>query len=65
MDYQSIFEEIHPGFFRQEEIRCLPGEKTFSEMVLELHDAQLPSLVYPSEIVFGKYRGSMSQFFIH
>ena len=62
LDYKAIFGLMHPGFFEQENIRSMPEDLIFEEMVTELDaGTHLPPIDCPREIVFGEYRGDPAQ----
>lgn len=62
VDYRRLFDGMHPGFFRSAEIRALPEDEVFTELVLDLRrSAPLPAVGTPEGITFGEYRGDASE----
>lgn len=62
MNYAELFQNMHPDFFRQESIRTLPGDRVFTELVMDLR-GDLPNMTPPDRpdgIVFGEYRGELA-----
>ena len=39
MNYEELFNALHPGFFRQEHIRILPEDAVFTELVMDLRES--------------------------
>ena len=57
MDYEALFDAIHPGFFREPRIAALPEDRAFVEMALDLR-GEPPTLEparCPDGIAFGVY----------
>ncbi|MBQ9197171.1 MAG: GNAT family N-acetyltransferase [Clostridia bacterium] len=55
----GLLEGIHPGFFDQPNIKRIPDQRVFEEMLLWLRDfdaADFP-LPVPPEVTFGPYTG--------
>ena len=61
MDYNTIFNHLHPDFFKQDYIRSLPPEEIFDEQVLALADFRKDALKIdcPEHITFGFYQGEL------
>lgn len=57
--YRELFEQMHPNFFETEQIRGLPPDEVYEEMVLELRKEApaLPSLPDFHDTVFQFYSG--------
>lgn len=61
MTFQPLFEEMHPGFFRNHGIAGMPGDWIFSELVMDLRKdvpRHVP-FVCPEGIAFGEYHGEL------
>lgn len=62
MNYTELFNSLHPGFFQEENIRTLPEDWVFSELVMDLH-GDLPHVMPPhglNGITFGEYHGELA-----
>lgn len=61
MDYTELFHSLHPGFFQEEGIRSMPGDRVFTELVMDLRgeppDTMPPCC--PDGITFGEYCGEL------
>lgn len=58
-DYAALFGEMHPRFFEKKEIRRLPPERVFEEMVLDLRAAEPPVTGDGDGVRFGFYAGDL------
>lgn len=61
MDYEKLFHDMHPGFFRDAHIRNLPEDWVYTELVMDLR-TETPKEVpygYLDNITFGAYSGSL------
>lgn len=62
-NYIELFDQIYPGFFERENIRSLPADEIFDEMVLWLEDFE-PG-IYRKElddsVSFGFFEGSFEE----
>ncbi len=61
-DYQELFQGLHPGFFQEENIRTLPEDWVFTELIMDLHEPvpDVPQLHFPGRIIFGEYHGEIA-----
>ena len=62
MNYTELFLSMHPGFFREESIRALPRDWTFTELVMDLRN-NLPDVKpphCPNGITFREYHGELT-----
>lgn len=62
MNYEEIFNKMHPNFFQEEGIRKLPKDWIFTELVLDLrenHPNATPSPC-PKGITFGEFHGELA-----
>lgn len=62
MNYTELFHSIHPGFFQEDNIRALPRDWIFSELVMDLR-RDLPNAApahCPNGITFGEYHGELA-----
>jgi len=61
-DYESLFNQMHPGFFEREEIRRIPEDQVYEEMILELAGfrAEAVEIPVPAGVSFGFYRGDLA-----
>ncbi len=61
MNYTELFNSLHPGFFKEESIRALPGDWVFTELVMDLR-GDLPKVTPPllNGITFGEYHGELA-----
>jgi len=61
MDFLTLFDKMHPGFFAKEYIRDLDPEEVFEEQLLPLSefDADALKIAVPDGITFGFYRGEL------
>lgn len=62
MNYTELFNSLHPGFFREEDIRDLPADRVFTELVMDLR-GELPNITLPDlpdGISFGEYHGALA-----
>ena len=59
MDYIKLFDSIHPGFFRREDIRNKEEDEEYAELVMDLHElpGEMKPVSCPEGITFGEYRG--------
>ena len=59
--YESLFMEMHPGYFEREYVRAIPDDEPASEMMLLLSD--FDEDIYPKtfgdEVTFGYYEGEL------
>ncbi|MBR5090839.1 MAG: GNAT family N-acetyltransferase [Ruminiclostridium sp.] len=59
-DYAALFRSLHPGHFDRPDIKELPGDIVFEEMILPLAEFDIGR--YPKsfggDVTFGIYRGS-------
>ena len=62
MNYEELFNALHPGFFRQEHIRSLPENAVFTELAMDLRESvpHMPPAACPPGITFGEYAGDFS-----
>lgn len=63
MNCTEIFNALNPDFFVSENIRSMPSDWVFTELVMELRDGlpDMPRFKYPSGIGFGEYHGELSE----
>ncbi len=62
MNYAELFHSLNRGFFQRENIRALPKDFVFTELVMDLRKP-LPEIAppcCPREISFGEYRGELA-----
>lgn len=61
IDWQALFNQLHPGFFNIPHIRNLPEDGTWEELALFLSDFRPDALEIPvpDGITFGYYRGTL------
>lgn len=61
MDYTKLFDSLHPGFFHEENIRTMPADWVFTELVMDLR-GDLPNVPphCPDGITFGEYHGELA-----
>lgn len=61
MIYTELFNNMHPGFFQEENIRTMPEDWIFAELVMDL-GGEVPKvspLPYTNGITFGEYHGEI------
>lgn len=63
MDYQKLFNQMHPDFFAADYIREMPDDRVFAELILELKKESPLKIeaAIPSNISFGIYQGSLEK----
>ncbi|MBR4083124.1 MAG: GNAT family N-acetyltransferase [Lachnospiraceae bacterium] len=61
MMYKELFNNMHPGFFRGENIRTMPEDWIFAELIMDLRGEvpKLSPLFYTNGITFGEYHGEI------
>ena len=62
MNYRKLFNKLHPNFFEEENIRTLPRDWVFTELVMDLR-GDLPNMTpthFRNGITFGKYQGELA-----
>ncbi|MBR1557656.1 MAG: hypothetical protein IJ647_07845 [Prevotella sp.] len=59
--YRALFNDMHPGFFERPQIRAMPEEEVFDEMLLDLStfDVNRYHKDLPKSISFGYYEGNL------
>ena len=62
-DYETLFGEMHPGFFEREYIRSIDEGEIYEEMILPLKafDPDVYRKTFDSDISFGIFQGSMDE----
>ena len=62
-DYETLFGEMHPGFFEREYIRSIDEGEIYEEMILRLDefDPDVYRKTLDSDISFGLFQGSMDE----
>lgn len=62
-DSAELFASLHPGFFEKEDIRSIPEEYVFDEMILPLEgfDMRIYDKKLDDSISFGFYEGSSDE----
>ena len=62
-DYETLFLEMHPGFFEKDYIRSMNGEWICEEMILRLDefDPDLYRKSFDSSVSFGFFQGSPNE----
>lgn len=62
MNYTELFNSLHPGFFREENIRTMPEDWVFTELVMDLRGDLLNVTPphSPNGIKFGEYHGELA-----
>ena len=62
MNFEELFNILHPGFFEEESIRAMPRDWVFTELVMDLRvdspDVTQPRC--PCGITFGEYHGELA-----
>lgn len=63
MDYKSLFDSMHPGFFDEPGIKNLPEDREFAELILDLRRTAPEPVPYPcpDDITFGVYHGEIEK----
>ena len=62
MNYTELFNNLHPNFFEKENIRSMPRDWVFTELVMDLR-SDLLNVTPPhfqNGITFGKYHGDLA-----
>lgn len=62
MNYTEIFNNLHPDFFKEENIRAMPRDWVFTELVMDLR-GDLPNVMpthFWKGITFGEYQGELA-----
>ena len=59
MNWQQLFEEIHPGFFRDKGIAGMPEDRVFSELIMDLREETPLEVPFtcPEGMTFSEYHG--------
>lgn len=59
LDYERLFQEMHPGFFARPYVSALPEEWVYEEMALPLSrfSPDAVSILTPPDVTFGFYQG--------
>lgn len=62
-DYILLFNYLHPGFFEKEDVRNMPEESIFDEMILPLaeFDIHKYNKNFEDNISFGFYNGDIDE----
>lgn len=63
MDYIGLFESMHPGFFETADIKGIPEDQIFAELIMDLRKVTPKPVPYrcPGNISFGIYRGDIEK----
>ena len=61
MDHKRLFEIMFPGFFDEPDIRSMPADRVFAELIMDLRRSAPDPLPYPcpDHITFGLYHGGI------
>ncbi len=59
MNYRRLFDSMHPGFFNEPDIKNIPEDRIFAELIMDLRSAVPEPAPYtcPENIKFGLYHG--------
>ena len=63
MTYEDIFIANNPSFFEKENIKNLPEDESFAELVIDLKKESIEALPYdfPAGITFAEYKGDIEK----
>ena len=63
MTYEDIFIANNPSFFEKENIKNLPEDESFAELVIDLKKESIEALPYdfPAGITFAEYKGDIER----
>ncbi len=63
MNYKRLFDSMHPGFFAEPEIKNMPGDRIFAELIMDLRKTgpKPAPCSCPDEIKFGVYNGGIEK----
>lgn len=65
LDYQKLFNIMHPDFFKQPRFQTISENIVYSELIMDLKSEMpqeiLQPLPCPEEITFGEYKGELSK----
>lgn len=60
MNYTELFNNIHPDFFQKNNIRSLPKDQVYSELVMDLRKDVPKKTPFDFPVTFGEFCGDIS-----
>ncbi len=63
MNYKRLFDSMHPGFFAEPDIKNMPEDRIFAELIMDLRETGPKPAPYscPDDIKFGVYNGGIEK----
>ncbi len=63
MDFVKLFDSMNPGFFDQTDIKSMPEDQVYAELIMDLRRASPKPVPYPcpDDISFGEYHGEIEK----